>query len=310
MYVFDIRSLIDTRYVLITVIGRNLKYVQYRDVPVRQAIKAKANRLLFLQAFKQCSCLAYIATMKLSNLALASLLAVVSVYAAPSLNASPTVNPAPTTTCDFQPPTNSDPTQWSSDTYIEQHMIIPPSTTPIFWMGRDPNTQKSVLLLAENCALANDGVTIGMVMCENGFVGPPPPSATQSPEAERWNHLVSHYFAHYATGVAWTIAGNFTSTSDYLIDEFPELAKNPNVAVLGIDPYTCEPFCYWSCPAGTPDMDCKVRNLFPRCDSSIELTNFNRLSLPITSFATAWAIGLPHLRPLLLHSNIRLSRSG
>lgn len=200
--------------------------------------------------------------MKLLNLVLASILAVVSeVHAAP--NASPTVNPSPTATTCFQPTTDTDHTKWSSDEYIKENMIIPQDVTPIFWMGQDPITKKSVVSLAQDCATAHKGVTIGMVMCQNGFVGPPPPSVDQSAEAERWNHLVSHYFAHYATGVAWTIAGNFTSTSDYLIDEFPELAKNPNVAVLGIDPYTCKPFCYWSCPRGSLNADCDVRICSP-----------------------------------------------
>ena len=196
--------------------------------------------------------------MKLFHLALASLLVVVSVHAAPNSNASPTVAPSPTTTC-FQPPTDTNSANWSSDTYIEQHMIIPPAATPIFWMGRIPNTTQSVLSKAEKCATTQSGVTIGMVMCQNGFIGPPPPSQDQSAEAERWNHLVSHFFAHYASGVAWTIAGNFTSTSDYLADEFPELVKNPNVgAVLGIHPDTCLPFCYWYCPRDSKDMDCEV----------------------------------------------------
>ena len=200
--------------------------------------------------------------MKFLHLALASLLGVISVHAAPNSNVSPTVAPSSTTTC-FQPPTDTNSANWSSDTYIEQHMIIPPTATSIFWMGRIPNTTQSVLSKAENCATTQGGVTLGMVMCQNDFVGPPPQD--QSVEAERWNHLISHFYAHYARGVAWTIAGNFTSTTGYLVDELPELVKNPNIgAVLGIHPDTCRPFCYWYCPRDSKDMDCKAGICFHR----------------------------------------------
>ena len=138
-------------------------------------------------------------------------------------------------------------------------MIIPPTATPIFWMGRVPGTKTSVLPSAENCAKTKGGVTIGMVMCQNGFVGPPPPHAGESPLAEEWNHRVSQVYAEHASGVAWTIAGNFTSTSDYLQDEYPALVKNPKVtAVLGIHPDTCEPYCFWYCPRDSQVPECEV----------------------------------------------------
>ena len=196
--------------------------------------------------------------MKFLHLTLPSLLGVLFVYAAPNSNASPTVALTPTTTC-FQPPTTTNSMKWSDNAYITKHMIIPPSSTPIFWMGRVPHSTQGVLPAAQACATAHHGVTIGMVMCQNGFLGPPPPSVDQSQEAETWNHLVSEVYAQHAKGVAWTIAGNFTATSDYLADEFPALVKNKEVtAVLGIHSDTCEPFCYWYCPRNSKDMDCDV----------------------------------------------------
>lgn len=221
--------------------------------------------------------------MKILHLAIASLLGVVSDYADPNgvvfdyaastnLNASPTFN-TPTSSTDpepcFQPRTDPDPKNWTNDTDIEK-MIIPQGKTPIFWMGHVPNSNASVIFSAQECAKRKNGVTIGMVMCQNNFVGPPPPSATQSPEAERWNHLVSRVYAQKTIGVAWTIAGNFTSTSDYLIDEFPALVENPEAAaVFGIHPNDstiatkdqCEPFCYWHCAKNTTKL-CQVRTCF------------------------------------------------
>ena len=210
-----------------------------------------------------------IATMKFLHLqvALASLLGIVYVYAAPNSNDSPAVaTPSPTTIC-YQPPTSTDPSKWSSDAYIKKNMVMPTSVTSIFWMGRVPNSTDSVLLNAQDCARRMRGVTIGMVMCQNNFVGPPPPHEGDSPDAEKWNHYVSQVYAENTSGVAWTIAGNFTSTSDYLEDEFPALVKNPNVdAVLGINPYTCDPFCYWYCPRKSLSKvpQCKVRICFHR----------------------------------------------
>ncbi|KAF8232853.1 hypothetical protein L208DRAFT_1377514 [Tricholoma matsutake] len=200
--------------------------------------------------------------MKFLHLALANLLGVVFVHAAPNLNPSPTVtlDPSPTSIC-TQPPTSTKTTDWSNDTYIEQNMAIPLNSTAIFWMGRVPNSNQSVERYAVDCAKREGGVTIGMVMCQNGFTGPPlPPGRADDPEAaDKWNHRVSRVYAEKTKGVAWTIAGNFTSTSDYLADEFPALINNTEVkAVLGIDPETCTPSCYWYCPRNSGVAQCNT----------------------------------------------------
>jgi len=142
-------------------------------------------------------------------------------------------------------------------------MIIPPNSTAIFWMGRVPNSNQSVQAYAVDCAEKKGGVTLGMVMCQNNFTGPPPAQTGDTEAANNWNHRVSQVYASHTKGVAWTVAGNFTSTSDYLADEFPTLIKNPDVeAVLGINPETCTPSCYWYCQTPTVSA-CKVSlNLF------------------------------------------------
>jgi hypothetical protein len=130
-------------------------------------------------------------------------------------------------------------------------------------MGRVPNSAQSVEPYAVDCALKTGGVTIGMVMCQNNFVGPGRPKQGDEEAADKWNHLVSRVFAEHTTGVAYTLAGNFTSTSDYLADEFPALIKNQKVkAVLGIDPQTCAPSCYWYCPRNNTVSECQVSNIF------------------------------------------------
>jgi hypothetical protein len=145
-------------------------------------------------------------------------------------------------------------------------MIMPPNSTAIFWMGRVPNSTQSVEPYAVDCAKKKGGVTIGMVMCQNNFTGPGRPKEGDAEAADNWNHRVSKVYAEHTKGVAWTVAGNFTSTSDYLADEFPALIKNPLVhAVLGIDPETCTPSCYWYCPRNSTSTvpECKVSlNLF------------------------------------------------
>ena len=245
------------------------------------------------------------------QVALASLLGIVYVYASPNLNDSPTVNaPSPIAPPCFQPNTSSDPSKWSTDEYIKDNMKIPTNSTPIFWMGHIPNfPATSVLSKAQDCATKNpsgaSGVTIGMVMCQNNFVGPPiPPPPSVAEAADRWNHFASLVYANRTSGVAWTIAGDFPSTSDYLLDQFPTLARNNVTAVLGIHSDTCEPFCYWYCPRGSEVSKCKVGICFsPHNSSIIELTNFTRISLLVTSFVTPWALGPRHL----LYSNLHLS---
>lgn len=202
--------------------------------------------------------------MNFLHLALASLLGVV-VHAAPNLSASPTATiPLSTTPTCTQLHTSTNTADWSNNTYIDKHMIIPPTSTAIFWMGRVPNSNQSVEPYAVDCAMKKGGVTIGMVMCQNNFTGPAPPKAGDAEAADNWNHRVSRVYAEHAKGVAWTIAGNFTSTSDYLADEFPALIKNTGVhAVLGIDPETCAPTCFWHCPRNSTVPECKVSlNLF------------------------------------------------
>jgi hypothetical protein len=215
--------------------------------------------------------------MKFLHLALASLLGVVFVHAAPNLNASPTVTllPSTTPTC-TQLNTSTDVADWSSDEYIEKNMNISSTSTAIFWMGRVPNSNQSVEPYAVDCAKKKGGVTIGMVMCQNNFTGPGRPKQGDIEAADNWNHRVSWVYAEHTKGVAWTIAGNFTSTSDYLADEFPALIKNPNVhAVLGIDPETCTPSCYWYCPRNSTLHECMVSlNLF---FYGLKLTDFVRL---------------------------------
>ena len=202
--------------------------------------------------------------MKFIHLALASLLGVVLVHAAPNMNATPTVTLATSTTptC-TQLHTSTNTTEWSSNDYIEQNMKIPTTSTAIFWMGRVPDSSKSVEPYAVECAKKKGGVTIGMVMCQNNFTGPGPPQGGDAEAADIWNHRVSQVYANHTKGVAWTVAGNFTSTSDYLADEFPTLIKNPNVkAVLGIDPETCTPSCYWYCPRNSTVPECKASLIF------------------------------------------------
>ena len=236
------------------------------------------------------------------QVALASLLGIVYVYASPNKNDSPTVTaPSPIATPCFQPNTSPDPSKWSTDEYIKNNMIIPTNSTPIFWMGHVPNSPDSVLLKAQDCAIKKGGVTIGMVMCQNNFVGPPPPHPGDPPAADIWNHFVSQVYANRTSGVAWTIAGNFTSTSDYLLDEFPTLVRNNVTDVFGIHSDTCESFCYWYCPRGSAK--CKVGICFSPHDSSIELAYFIRILLLIRRFATPRALGPRHL----LYSNLHLS---
>jgi hypothetical protein len=185
-------------------------------------------------------------------------------------------------------------------------MIMPDNTTAIFWMGHVPNSNQSVVAYAEDCAnrITNasvTGVTIGMVMCRNNFTGP-----SRTPEnrtaADIWNHKVSKRYAEKAKGVALTVVGNFTSTSDYLADEFPALIQNTNVtAVLGINAKTCKPSCYWYCSINAAACKVSLKLSFRRY-SPLKLTDLIRIS----SSATSRALGPSTLAQSLVQARLTL----